>query len=53
MSFSIEEIYGCNRGEYCIITGVTPSELIRHLELEVFVLRLICFLHSLAYAHGR
>lgn len=39
MSFSIEELYGCNRETYCIITGVEPSELIRHLELEVFVLK--------------
>lgn len=39
MSFTIEEIYGCNRGEYCIITGVSPSELIKHLDLEVFVLK--------------
>ena len=37
--FSIEELYGVSRARYCELTGITPDELIRHLEAEVLVLR--------------
>jgi archaellum component FlaC len=36
--FSLEELYGVNRTEYCEITGVSQVELIRHLEAEVLML---------------
>ena len=38
MQFTLEEIYGVSRTEYCTITGIDPNELIKHLEAEVGML---------------
>lgn len=38
MSFSLEELYGVSREDYCKITGITPDELVRHLEAEIGML---------------
>jgi hypothetical protein len=38
-SFTLEELYGVEREEYCKITGITPLELIKHLEAEVGMLQ--------------
>jgi hypothetical protein len=37
--FNLEELYGVSRKDYCTITGITPDELIRHLEAEVDMLQ--------------
>lgn len=36
--FTLEEIYGVSRSEYCEITGITSDELVKHLEAEVGML---------------
>ena len=38
MIFSLEELYGVSRAEYCKITGISPDELVKHLEAEVNML---------------
>lgn len=38
MKFTIEDIYGVSRAQYCIITGITPQDMIRHLEAEIITL---------------
>lgn len=37
--FTIEEIYGINRAQYCYYTGIPPEEMARHLDSEVFILK--------------
>lgn len=37
--FTIEEIYGVTRSKYCIITGISPEDMIRHLEAEITILK--------------
>lgn len=37
--FSIEEIYGIDRAQYCYYTGITPDEMVKHLDAEVFILK--------------
>lgn len=37
--FTLEEKYGVSRNDYCFFTGITPDELIRHLDAEVFILK--------------
>jgi len=37
-AFTLEEIYGVTREEYCELTGITPQELVMHLEAEVAIL---------------
>jgi hypothetical protein len=37
--FSIEQIYGVSRAEYCMITGISPEEMVRHLEAEIITLQ--------------
>lgn len=39
MKFSIQDIYGLTRHQYCLVTGITPMELIKHLEAEIMALR--------------
>jgi hypothetical protein len=39
MKFTIEQIYGVSRAEYCMITGITPEDMIRHLEAEIIILK--------------
>jgi len=36
--FSIEEVYGVSRAQYCNLTGISHFELMRHLEEELMVL---------------
>jgi len=38
--FSIEEVYGVTREQYCNLTGISHFELMRHLEEELMVLRI-------------
>jgi hypothetical protein len=37
-NFTIEELYRCDRVTYCRETGVTPLDLITHLQAEVNML---------------
>jgi hypothetical protein len=39
MKFSIEDIYGVTRHQYCFATDITPQDLITHLEAEIMALR--------------
>lgn len=39
MKFDLTEVYGCSREQYLIITGISSSEMLRHLEAETIVLR--------------
>ena len=36
--YTLEELYGVDRAQYCKVTGVSPKELIRHLEAEISML---------------
>ena len=38
MPFNLETIYGLSRADYCELTGITPQELISHLEAEISAL---------------
>ena len=38
MGFTLEDTYGLSRDQYCIITGITKGELVKHLEAEILVL---------------
>lgn len=39
MKFTIEDIYGLTRHQYCLTTGITPQDLIIHLDAEIKALR--------------
>ena len=39
MKFTIEQIYGVSRAQYCMITGISPEDMIRHLEAEIITLQ--------------
>lgn len=39
MKFNIEDIYGVTRAQYCYYTGITPQEMVRSLDTELFVLK--------------
>lgn len=36
--FTIEELYRVNRVDYCRLSGVTPGDLITHLQAEIMML---------------
>jgi len=38
--FTLEELYGVGRSEYCKLTGISEDALISHLEAEVKMLSL-------------
>lgn len=37
--FTLEELYGVSREEYCKVTGISPEDLINHLYSEVLMLQ--------------
>ncbi len=37
--FSIDEVYGVSRAEYCATTNISPEDMIRHLEAEIAILK--------------
>ena len=52
MSFTIEQIYRCNRVTYCRETGITPIDLITSLQAEIKMLKISHNLYREEYRTG-
>lgn len=50
--FSIEQIYRCNRVEYCRQTGITPLDLILSLQAEIKMLNISLDHYDAEYKNG-